>query len=775
MLVWQIMQFIETQGFLDYLERCSNTEEFTNNLLDKLQDATGRGQSPLAIFPSHVADPEIITIADSEIEGSEPGNRHCYKGFPANARTEEQEEKRKSILALVGGASKQVPSSPAVRISGGPKAESLSPRERAAERERMVLDIKVKLQGLWLRLLRLGATEDPLSSFEYGTILALIESDAEGIGGSGFVECIREHIHSGWQCRLTDEQFIAVKELLKTAITLASSRDDVSTIRDALEVSAEMYRKDPNNVQDYVQRHLLSLSVWEELRFWDGYFEYLMENCSNKSTNYVTLVTAQLIVMATHMAGLGLPDIDSWNMIEKIAERNNLGYKQLIKLRALLTHLQQLRVGYWGVPIGKGQPPPSYSMASPRALDISDESEQPAEASVLGRSWVHSMFSRDRSLRASSFNRASDTKAGATAGKTDLAAAQKKTQTNMRILRGHTAAITALHCVTRKEVWDLVGDREDAGFFISGSTDCTVKVWDPSLRGSELRATLRGHTRTVRAISSDRGKIVSGGDDQSVIVWDKQAFKLLEELKGHDAPVTSVRMLSGERVLTASHDGTVKMWDVRTDTCVATVGRCQSAVLCMEYDDSTGILAAAGRDVVAHVWDIRSSKQMFKLQGHTKWIRSMRMTGETIITGSDDWTARVWSLTRGTCDAVLACHAGPILCVEYSPSDKGIITGGIKCVKNLTLHSASVLSISAGDHWLGIGAADNSMSLFHRPQERFGSFSNTGSKVAGWQLYRTPQKTSAVVRCIASDLDRKRICSGGRNGLLRLWDATTSI
>ncbi|VAH77027.1 unnamed protein product [Triticum turgidum subsp. durum] len=761
-----IMQFIETQGFLDYLERCSNTEEFTNNLLDKLQDATGRGQSPLAIFPSHVADPEIITIADSEIEGSEPGNRHCYKGFPANARTEEQEEKRKSILALVGGASKQVPSSPAVRISGGPKAESLSPRERAAERERMVLDIKVKLQGLWLRLLRLGATEDPLSSFEYGTILALIESDAEGIGGSGFVECIREHIHSGWQCRLTDEQFIAVKELLKTAITLASSRDDVSTIRDALEVSAEMYRKDPNNVQDYVQRHLLSLSVWEELRFWDGYFEYLMENCSNKSTNYVTLVTAQLIVMATHMAGLGLPDIDSWNMIEKIAERNNLGYKQLIKLRALLTHLQQLRVGYWGVPIGKGQPPPSYSMASPRALDISDESEQPAEASVLGRSWVHSMFSRDRSLRASSFNRASDTKAGATAGKTDLAAAQKKTQTNMRILRGHTAAITALHCVTRKE----------------------VKVWDPSLRGSELRATLRGHTRTVRAISSDRGKIVSGGDDQSVIVWDKQAFKLLEELKGHDAPVTSVRMLSGERVLTASHDGTVKMWDVRTDTCVATVGRCQSAVLCMEYDDSTGILAAAGRDVVAHVWDIRSSKQMFKLQGHTKWIRSMRMTGETIITGSDDWTARVWSLTRGTCDAVLACHAGPILCVEYSPSDKGIITGssdglirfwenegGIKCVKNLTLHSASVLSISAGDHWLGIGAADNSMSLFHRPQERFGSFSNTGSKVAGWQLYRTPQKTSAVVRCIASDLDRKRICSGGRNGLLRLWDATTSI
>lgn len=51
------------------------------------------------------------------------------------------------------------------------------------------------------------------------------------------------------------------------------------------------------------------------------------------------------------------------------------------------------------------------------------------------------------------------------------------------------------------------------------------------------------------------------------------------------------------------------------------------------------------------------------------------MVGDTVITGSDDWTARMWSISRGTCDAVLPCHAGPILSVEYSVLDKGIITG----------------------------------------------------------------------------------------------------
>ncbi|XAR63896.1 hypothetical protein NMG60_11024041 [Bertholletia excelsa] len=272
-----ITQFLDSQGFLDYLERGLGSDENNNNLLDKLQDAIGRGQNPLSILPSPLVEPEIITISDSGSGMSGSGAKYTYDRFPSNVRTEEEEEKRQQILAAASGSL----SSPSIVMGMDSKAESLSPRERAAERERMVLDIKVKLQGLWLRLLKLGPTDDPLSSFEYGTILALIESDAEGIGGSGFVECIREHIHSGWLCQLTDEQFIAVKELLKTAISRATSRNDMATIRDALEVSAEMYKKDGNNVSDYVQRHLRSLSIWEELRFWEGYFDFLMDRLSS--------------------------------------------------------------------------------------------------------------------------------------------------------------------------------------------------------------------------------------------------------------------------------------------------------------------------------------------------------------------------------------------------------------------------------------------------------------------------------------------------------------
>ena len=67
--------------------------------------------------------------------------------------------------------------------------------------------------------------------------------------------------------------------------------------------------------------------------------------------------------------------------------------------------------------------------------------------------------------------------------------------------------------------------------------------------------------------------------------------------------------------------------------------------------------------------------ELYSLFEEYLFCRSVRMVGDTILTGSDDWTARVWSVSRGSCDAVLACHDGPVLSVEYSPSDKGIITG----------------------------------------------------------------------------------------------------
>lgn len=54
------------------MERGLGSEANGNNLLDKLQDAIGRGQNPMTILPTLLTEPEIITISDPGV--ATPGN-----------------------------------------------------------------------------------------------------------------------------------------------------------------------------------------------------------------------------------------------------------------------------------------------------------------------------------------------------------------------------------------------------------------------------------------------------------------------------------------------------------------------------------------------------------------------------------------------------------------------------------------------------------------------------------------------------------------------------
>lgn len=75
-----------------------------------------------------------------------------------------------------------------------------------------------------------------------------------------------------------------------------------------------------------------------------------------------------------------------------------------IKIRGFLSHIQQVRVGYWGISSVKAQSVSSQGLLSPGSKE-SDEHQQAAEAAGVGRSWVQSMFSKDTSARTNSFSR----------------------------------------------------------------------------------------------------------------------------------------------------------------------------------------------------------------------------------------------------------------------------------------------------------------------------------------------------------------------------------
>ena len=106
--------------------------------------------------------------------------------------------------------------------------------------------------------------------------------------------------------------------------------------------------------------------------------------------------------------------------------------------------------------------------------------------------------------------------------------------------------------------WSRDGTR-----IVSGGADGWIRIWDAG-RGRELRA-WTAHPGGVRSVawSPDGGRIASGGADMSLRVWDAADGRQLSARHAHTAPANCVAWSpDATRIATGGDgDGTVKIWD----------------------------------------------------------------------------------------------------------------------------------------------------------------------------------------------------------------------
>jgi WD40 repeat protein len=72
--------------------------------------------------------------------------------------------------------------------------------------------------------------------------------------------------------------------------------------------------------------------------------------------------------------------------------------------------------------------------------------------------------------------------------------------------------------------------------------------------------------------SPDGTRLVSGSHDRTVRLWDVRTGECLKVLQGHDNWVWSVAFsLDGHSIASASQDETIKLWDAKTGDCLKTL------------------------------------------------------------------------------------------------------------------------------------------------------------------------------------------------------------
>ena len=188
-------------------------------------------------------------------------------------------------------------------------------------------------------------------------------------------------------------------------------------------------------------------------------------------------------------------------------------------------------------------------------------------------------------------------------------------------------------------------------------------------RSGRSRAVLAGHTGNVNGVdwSPDGTAILTASDDGTVKIWEvvekDTKDKIVERLtlRGHSGPVWDAAWSpTGERVATASEDGTARVWDSETGVELLFLSGHAGDVTGVTWSPDGGRLATAGTDGTARVWplpegigsaDVEASGEvLFVLSGHGDEVRDVDWApdGERIATIGDDGTARVWDAATGT-------------------------------------------------------------------------------------------------------------------------------
>lgn len=160
----------------------------------------------------------------------------------------------------------------------------------------------------------------------------------------------------------------------------------------------------------------------------------------------------------------------------------------------------------------------------------------------------------------------------------------------VRVLTGHHHSVRAIAAH---------GDT-----LVSGSYDCTVRVWKISTGETVHR--LQGHSLKVYSVVLDheRNRCISGSMDHLVKVWSLETGSVLYNLEGHSSLV-GLLDLKSDRLVSAAADSTLRIWDPENGQCKSTLSAHTGAITCFQHD---GRKVISGSDRTLKMWNVRTGE-----------------------------------------------------------------------------------------------------------------------------------------------------------------------
>lgn len=216
---------------------------------------------------------------------------------------------------------------------------------------------------------------------------------------------------------------------------------------------------------------------------------------------------------------------------------------------------------------------------------------------------------------------------------------------------------------------------------------------------------LTGHQDWVRSVAfSPDGKwAVSGSDDSKVKVWDLATNSCRATLQWHKKHVNSVTVTEdGKWIISASDDTSVRVWNASTGWESAKLdGHTSEVWSVVALPNSTHALSG-GFDKTIRLWDL-SSRRCLKIiecgtdYGDDVFSLAVNTTGTRALSGHRDGQIKLWDLETEQCLAILKGHSSIARSVQFTSDGRFAVSGSKdRTVKVWDLDAGSFIGVMEG-------------------------------------------------------------------------------
>ncbi|ETO18585.1 WD-40 repeat protein [Reticulomyxa filosa] len=291
-------------------------------------------------------------------------------------------------------------------------------------------------------------------------------------------------------------------------------------------------------------------------------------------------------------------------------------------------------------------------------------------------------------------------------------------------------------------------------------------------------------------------------------IYNSGLFKIFS---GHSDAVYSLQYssLDGGRFLcSASHDYTVRVWDLDTNEQIQIFNGHSSGVVNAKFSPYHRIhhhhptICSASHDNTIRFWDIKTAKEYQIFKEHSSPVCSIQFSpftdGMYLCSGSVDHTIRLWNIETSKSLHIFNGHTSGVRCVEFSP-----LQSNSKDTNKIGMIGGNGYTICSGsfDKTIRLWDIENTKQLIvfngHEGTVRTVKYSRNETNIVGgnviysgsddktirlWDIRTGKQihvfkgHTNDVwaVEYLPVGSATNIICSGSIDNTIRFWDTRTS-